>query len=273
MSLTGDLPHAPPFRLAAHGLAMVLCQVRFSPVLRIRQDAEIVAFQDAIRAAFPRYASQHGVQLLVTPTGVQQQEAADAQHRFDTSDGSYTAVLTPEFVALETRDYADIDALIDRLHAATSTVQEHFGPSEHLRIGLRFINELRLTRTTNPWDEVRSAIRPDLLGATDHAMLRDVVTSAEQALELRSGDDRLVVRHGLYPGGGTTLPPTAPSNDAPLHQPFYLLDLDAFTERAGPFAPDAITSTVRRFNDDIRTFFAWAVREEYRTTSLGQQPS
>ncbi len=266
-----NIPPAPRFQLRKHQLAQVLCQIRFSTVLRISQDDAVIAFQEAIRQTYPRYAKQQGMAVLITPQGVQQQAAAAVQHRFDDSDGIFTAILAPDFVALETRQYADIDDFVSGVVALATTVDEHYAPAEIQRVGLRFINELRLT-SANPKAEMREAISPALQIAAGSDELVDALAGAQQILELTGDDSRMLVRHGLHAQGGTTvdlaLGQTQPSLQ--LSQPFYLMDIDAFAERNVRYSVDGIETTLREFNDDIRSFFAWGVREKYRRDTLGQ---
>lgn len=268
----GNIPFAPRFHLESHRLAQVLCQIRFSPVLRIRQDDSVIAFQEAIRGTYPRYAKQQGMALLVTPEGVQQQAAAASQHRFDDSDGVFTAILSPDFVALETNQYTDVDDFVGRVVALAEAVSEHYAPGEIQRVGLRFINELRFA-APDARAEMREAITPTLLGAVGSDELVDTVAGGQQILELAGDDGRMLVRHGLHPQGGTTVDQLILQNQArpELAQPFYLLDIDAYTERSVRYSVDGIEATLRAFNDDIRSFFAWGVHEEYRRTRLGQQ--
>jgi len=89
-------------------------------------------------------------------------------------------------------------------------------------------------------------------------------------LELAGDNAQMIVRHGLHPLGGTTVLDAAP--DAVSDKgPFYLLDIDAFFQQNPvPFDAGEIAATVREFNDQIRSFFAWAVKEEHRRGQLGQ---
>lgn len=268
----GNIPPAARFHLENDQLAQVLCQIRFSPVLRIRQDDAVIAFQEAIRRRYPRYAKQQGMHVLITPEGVQQQTEAEAQHRFDDSDGVFTVVLTPEFVALETNQYTDIDDFAARVAALAEAVQEHYAPAEIHRIGLRFINELRLT-APDPKTEMREAIATTLLGAPGTDELIDTLAGGQQLLELVGEASRMVVRHGLNPKGGTTVDPiSAQGQSLPeLNQPFYLLDIDVFAEQNVRYSVEGVEAMVRDFNDDIRSFFAWSVQEGYRRGRLGQK--
>jgi uncharacterized protein (TIGR04255 family) len=271
----GKIPVVPPFQLENHQLAQVLCQIRFSPVLRIRQDDSVIGFQEAIRQTYPRYGKQQGMAMLITPEGVQPQAAPSVLHRFDDSDGVFTAILSPDFVALETNQYADIDDFVARVVALAQAVEEHYKPGEIQRVGLRFINELRLA-SPDPKAEMCEAITATMLGAAGSDELIDAVGGAQQILELAGDQSRMLVRHGLHPQGGTTvdqvlLQPQPTQVRPELAQPFYLLDIDSYAERNVRYSVEGIEMTLREFNDDVRSFFAWSVREDYRRAKLGQK--
>lgn len=269
----GHIPPADRFQLEKDQLAQVICQIRFSPVLRVRQDDAVIPFQETIRQTYARYGKQQGVHVLLTPTGIQQQTAEDPQHRFEDTDGIFRAVLAADFIALETTTYSDIDDFADRISTLASAVQEHFAPAEIQRVGLRFINELRFT-AADPKTEMIDAIEPRLLGAAGAPELADVVHGSQQVLELHGEDRRMLVRHGYQPGGTTVDPTSALAAGTPpaeLNQPFYLLDIDVFAERNVRYSQEAVETHVRKFNDDIRSFFSWGVREDYRRGRLGQK--
>jgi uncharacterized protein (TIGR04255 family) len=271
MSTVGGIPLAPRFILERDPLAQVISQVRFSPVLRLRQRDALVPFQESVRGDYPRYVEQQGMSLIITPAGVTQQANPDPLHRFEDSAGTFAAVLSQDFVALEARDFSGIDDFAPRVAQLAEAVAEHYQPAEMTRIGLRFINELRLP-SQEPEVEMASAIAPPVLGIAGTAELMGAIDSAQQVVEVRGEGNRLVVRHGFVRTGGTTVDrvqgevPTAE-----LGQPFYLLDIDVFAEETLPFSPEGVDTRLRRFNDDARSLFAWAVSEEYRRSALGQK--
>jgi len=271
VSAIGAIPLAPRFRLDRSQLAQVICQLRFSPVLRIRQDDAVIPFQEAVRTAYPRYARQEGVSLLITPGGVQPQPAqAPPLHRFQDSRGTLTVILATDFVALETTAFVGIDDFVGHVVRLAEAVAEHYAPAEITRIGLRFINELRLPQD-NAKTEMRRAISPVLLGAPGVEELGEPLVGAQQAIELTGDDHRMLVRHGLNPLGGTTVDVLSTPPPQLDSRPFYLLDLDVFTEGSVPYSSEGIETRLREFNDMIRSFFAWAVQGDYRRAALGQR--
>jgi uncharacterized protein (TIGR04255 family) len=252
--------------------AQVLCQIRFSTVLRISQDDAVIPFQEAIRRTYPRYAKQQGMAVLITPQGVQQQAAPAGQHRIRRLrwrlHGHPHARLCG--AGDQSNQYADIADFVRRIVELAAAVEEHYGPAEIQRIGLRFISELRLS-SPDPKTEMREAISPTLLGAAGSDELIAAVATTQQIFELAGDEDtRMLIRHGLQPQGGTTVDPlTARGQLSPqMAQPFYLLDIDAFTQRNVRYSIEGIEATLREFNDDVR---AWSVNENYRRGKVGQE--
>jgi uncharacterized protein (TIGR04255 family) len=270
MTAFGSLPDAPRFRLERPQLAQVVCQVRFSPVLKLQREPEVIPFQDAIRADYPRYTKTEAMSIVVTPAGVQQQALGGTLYRFEDTSGAYTAVLSTDFIALETSGYVDIEDFVSRVATLSKVVAEQYQPAEIHRVGLRFINELRLG-STDPKGEMLSAITPALLGPIGTAELAPSTVNMQQVFLLRGDDTSALVRHGLNPEGGTTIDLGPGQVPGPEHaDPFYLLDIDVFADHAAPFSVEGIDARVRDFNENVRAVFAWAVNERYRKNKLGQ---
>jgi uncharacterized protein (TIGR04255 family) len=266
------LPAVPPFRLRRAALVQVLCQVRFSPVLRLRQDDAVIPFQEAVRDRYPRYAKQEGVGFLITPGGVLPQQPAQAGlHRFHDTAEAFAITLAPDFVALETSAYTDIDDFAGRLVDIVGVIQKLYAPAEIVRLGLRFTNELRFS-LDDPIREATAALNPLLLGPVGSAELSSAVRVSEQVIELADGPKTVLVRHGLHREGTTVmmLPGLDPRSLSELSRPFYLLDIDAFVQDAVPFSVEGVDARLRDFNEDLRALFAWSVDPAYRRQALGE---
>ncbi len=270
VSTVGSIPLAPRFLLERDQLAQVVCQVRFSPILRLRDRNSVIPFQEAVREQYPGYAEQQGVGVIVTPGGVVQQPTQDLQYRFQESPGRFTAILTPDFIALQTADFrGGIDDFAPRIVALASTVAEIYGPAEITRMGLRFINEFRLP-SAMPEIDMASAIAAPVLGPIGTPELVGAIDTIQQVFDIKGPENRLIVRHGLQRAGTTVMPLPGETPPTPT-TPFYLLDIDAYAETILPFSAAGIDARLRSFNDQIRSLFAWVVNEDYRRTILGQR--
>jgi uncharacterized protein (TIGR04255 family) len=266
----GSIPLAPRFRLTRHHIGQVLCQVQFSPVLRLREEDAAIPFQERIRREYPRYSRSGALAMIIGPQGLQAQQEGPPLHRFESPDG-VGVTLAPDFIALETRAYEHFEDFADRLVDLLGHVADLYEPPEMPRVGLRFVNELRLP-SASPQDEMRRAITPRLLGAAATEELASSIVRSEQLIELSDERGNMLVRHGLFPDGGTTVQSQlAPPDAGVLNQSFYLLDIDAYRQEALPFDAEVAHDRAINFNEYIRSFFAWAVPEAYRREVMGQE--
>lgn len=272
MSLFGSFPLAPAFRLHSHQIAQVICQVRFSPVLRLEQPAEIIGFQEAVRERFPRYEQEHGMTVVVTPKGIAQPAEGPPVHRFGDREGRLALALAPNFFSIETRQYLKIDDLVEELTRGLEIIKELYDPPEITRVGLRFINELRL-----PQDrleaELQEAVNSQLLGVLTDDSLASLLADGRSVSRFAMPSGPTVqLMNGLHRDGGTTVArmPALP-DERDLRKPFFLVDIDVYEETPVSFDPAAAGELVRSYNDMVRTVFSWAVPEEYRREKLGQE--
>ena len=142
-------------------LVMTLCQVRLAPVLSVSDETFVAPFQNAIRREFPLADRPVEIEMaLDMRPGFFQPPVAHQKWRFAVSRGRWAVVLAQDFIALETRQYSDFDRFMERLSFVLNALIKHIQPDPGLRIGLHYIDEIRL-----PDADPRSAIRPELLGA------------------------------------------------------------------------------------------------------------
>src|ERR1039458_2183983 len=231
MPVIGELETVPRFVLERHQIAQVICQVRFSPVLRLQQQTEVVPFQEEIRDRYPGFSAERAVGFLITPQGVVQQDTGAQNYRFIDQEHGVMLVLGTDFVAIETRSYVEIEDIVTRMTEAVELTARLYQPPQRSRVGLRFTNEFRF-ESTDLSSRVRAAFTPAILGPAGTDELASATEGTQSVLRLRSSAGNLLqVLHGLNPQGGTTVPPIAawPVPSIP-QEPFYLLDLDAYSE-------------------------------------------
>ena len=264
------LQRTPKFILSKPPLVQVICQVKFSTVLRLRERDAVIGFQEAIRKDYPGYSERKATTVVITPTGVIQQETPDTQYLFVSPEKDYTAILTPDFIALECPRFRGIDDFKKRMEQLVGIVADQYAPAQLQRLGLRFINEFRLP-PDNPVLALQRMFSGPALGPLGAPEFTEIVETAQQLLELKTGNSKVLIRQGFQPRG-TTVAPTEPLEDSEeTLKPFYLLDFDAYSDQVMSFSLDTISERLTDFNDQIRSLFAWAVREDYRKETLGQK--
>ena len=246
-------------------LVLTICQVRFSPILSITKPAYVGSFQEALRNDYPLLTNvvhlqpdeRQGVEIDADDEAIAQSWRFSDRHR------TWTVTLAVDAITLESRRYLHFDDFVDRLRRLLEALTAHVRPTVGLRLGLRYINEIR-TRQGTPQD----AIRADLLGPLAVAPFGALAQHAMQQLLLRfGGGQSLHLRHGYLPQGTTVEPlPGEPTRTGP----FYLLDIDTFHAFEPPeileMEPATICSMVGEFHDAIEALFRWSITDRYAAT-------
>lgn len=261
---------APERRIyACPPLALALCQVRFATKFGLN-DLSVASFQEALEGDYPNPERQQ--QLTAVQGGAHggqgdlQVPIPEMLWKFTDDTGDWSVTLTQDFVALETRAYADFDDFLIRLRRVLDVLNQTIRPRVGRRIGLRYINEIRFD--VGDWTDI---IQKELLGVLAIESIRDSVDQAMQVLTLRAQEAQISLRHGVFPAGTTVVP--KPGSQTPT-TPFYLIDIDMFREFAPPRSltmdPVAISEYVATFHSTVSQLFRWATTEEYRA-SLGER--
>jgi len=257
------LPAAPRIVLQRSPLALALCQVRFSSILGVAESAFVAPFQRAIQDRYPIATLTNQVQLLLgvgMNQAAVQQQLGPQQWTFSDREDIWKIVLTQDFLSIETRLYNHFDEFMDRLRLAITALIEHIRPSLVTRLGLRYINEIRVD--DEPWTGI---IEPQMLGLLTSQEFASNSLQAIQEVQLRyRGESGINIHQGLLPRG-TTVPPRAGA--VVPEGPFYLLDFDVFREyplpRGLPVEADTIYQQSELYHDVIYRLFRWSVTDRY----------
>ena len=247
-------------------LVLTLCQVRFTRVLRVGDQAYVASFQDAIRKYYPVVQRGTEVQFVIDSAEGAVQGQSQSQHwRFSDGRDEWTVVLADEFLTIETRAYNDFQEFLGRLKLVLTALIEHIHPSQLTRIGLRYIDEIRQDDNGLEWGDI---IRRDMLGPIASLELSRDVQLAVQEFLLRYSHNRGVnIHHGLLPTGSTV---AAPIGNSIPNTPFYLIDIDVFRDFpvaiGKPMDPDDICRHAAEYNRVVYRLFRWFVSDQYLQT-------
>jgi len=242
-----NFPKKSEIRLGKAPLDEVVCQVKFSPILRISKEAPI-DFQESIRTRFPGLELGQGVLVQFPPIGATDKpivEASPKLYRFPASDGNTGVTLATDFFALSTKKYSRWRDFIRDLDLVASSVINTYRPAFATRIGLRFINRFTRKNTgckTVPQildlfrDEITCLLRADAW-TEPHEMLAQIVLLDNKA--------KLALRIGFAREQG---------------EPFFLLDFDYYEE--GQMGLGDLANRVKRYHTRIYDAFRWCLLDE-----------
>ena len=240
-------------------LAEVVCQLRFPTILSVGAN-DPVAFQDAIRQVFPRYARRQDaippkvINAPGQPPRVEPQKPV-VNHQFVTADGLYRINLTQNFISLSCGKYSCWEDFARMMDRPLASFIEIYQPAYFERVGLRYLNAISrrdLDLEGTPWREL---LEPQYLGLL---VSEDV---PEQAFSRCSQDVEASIPGGcrmkLHVGPGMI----KRGNDASDKEVKLIFDLDVYMggnipinmaagamqtvhAQAGSIFRDAITDTL-----------------------------
>lgn len=263
------LPEYPHMVLASSPIVLTICQVRFTPVLSIADATFVAPFQRAIQQKYPVTIKGENVELQFGfgAAAAELQQGGRSPHwQFSDQQDNWKVTLSEGSISLETRTYEEFSDFVSRLREVLAPLIEHVNPSVVTRIGLRYINEIRLGNL-----ELIDAINPQLLGALAVSTIADRASSAVQEILLEyPQNQRIRIRHGRFPHGTTVQPRAGETAGA---DSFYLLDFDGSSEFPLPAGLSIDTNVICRhvetYNKAIYRLFRWSVTDKYIQSTKG----
>ena len=233
-----DLPAPSSAQLRHAPLKFVVCQVRHDRNLavgdaRVALDINRVLAEKMGESLHLEQQSQQEVGFAFGPGGMvpMPNEQQQVGWRLRSASGNWVVALLPDFFALECTGYTSWTEFARRLTALCEVVEQRLAPAIEMRLGLRYVDEIRLpeVRTPEGW---HGFIDDSVLGSALHPALGPAVQAAQQVVQLLGPEGmQVILRHGTQP-------------DEDMWP--YVLDTDCFRENTRPF--DA-TTLIRGAND------------------------
>ncbi|RME42515.1 MAG: TIGR04255 family protein [Deltaproteobacteria bacterium] len=257
MTENNPLIESPPEEvpLPAAPLVRVIAQVRFAPILAVRQADFVAPFQEAIRAHYPMLREEHKQTIAFGPQGGVAGER-QVTWQFADPDDSWRTSLSPEFVALETTVYSSRTDFIQRVRVLLEAVEEHLEPGFAVRVGLRYIDRV----TGDALQRIARLVRPEMLGIVRTPLFEHAEYElSDLLLRLPDASGRIRARWGHLPAGAT-IDPTAIE---PGDEKSWILDLDMFSTERRPFQAGPLADDLLRFAERIYAVFRWSVTDEF----------
>jgi uncharacterized protein (TIGR04255 family) len=199
-------PASPRVVYEKNPLVVVICQLRFPPILLI--DAELPArYQDRIRGQYPLLEEKPGIEL---PPEVPKIFAAEfgqsawKNYNFSSTDGSWTVNLTRDFLALTARKYQKWEEFWQHLAEPLAALVEIYKPVYFTRLGLRYQDVIRrsslgLVQPPSPPQPWSDLLEPYILGPLARREIAGETDThrGEFRVALPDSAGSAHVRHGL----------------------------------------------------------------------------
>lgn len=264
-----DYPRREVFQNAP--LEFVACEIRVPTAPRLVRDDTVEALTDLLAGVLP-IPDEEQVQTVTVVGGQDNSVEFERRFRFLNRERTASAVIARNAITVETTDYQEFSefralvlAVVDAVTATTKVVGVE-------RIGLRYINEVRVGVPISESKDWRGWISDDVLGVL--TVTEGYTSDAFQTVIRLGGIDStgLVLRFAAMTGagvvGGGPLVRRAPASTGP----FFVIDTDSYRVTTGAdmedFEHDGIAQVLDVIHGPVGAMFHNTItdrlREEFR---------
>lgn len=253
-------------------LVLTVLEIRYPDIVGGLGDDERLGLKDALRERLPLMESQAEEQFAVAigapvPASVQRRIFP----RFSTRERTTGLLVKQDAMVLETTDYKGWEEHFRPLVAEVVGALERVSrPDGVLRVGLRYIDEIRVPGIETAPGDWRGYIDEHLLAAADPDFIPSNLQPSvwQEIVQYRStAGATLTVRYG--PQEGHAVDPHGPTRrkNPPPAGLFFLLDSDSCwlsDEEVPEFKTDWILECSDLLHEPAREFFKIAVSDKLR---------
>lgn len=257
-------------------LAFVAAEIRVSYTPSLVADATVTALSSELAALpVPQREQRHSLVIGSAPG------PPEVAVRLMSRDAMTSLTITATTLTLETTSYQGVDVFSELFTECMRAVAGRAAPSAVERVGLRYVNELRVAEPVANIEQWSGYVSAEVLGPAlgARAALTDGGVSVDAASVLQT-----VVAFNL-PGQraitGRFVPLVGPSGVSnnpllrpgiPADGPYFVVDLDAYwpsgPATGEPFDADELLNMVTDLHTPIEAMFLWATTEQFRKEAL-----
>lgn len=234
--------------LARSPLVLVAAQVNFEDIGEGVAHKSARAVQDLVGPEWRQLQSAPLKRASMSASGDVIQEPQRQAYRLLTAGGGMSALLNPDAVTVETREYSRWEEFADQVKSFVSAVAEVFDPGSRFRLGLRYVDQIPLPEGRDSW---LGLIPDSLLGMyADDPFASGVLATDERVLLQLDEATRCVMRKGLL------------ADDSGKPGASFLLDFDVFKEQADRYDMEGIMAGLNALHAYSGQLFRSSVTDE-----------
>ncbi|MCV7215532.1 TIGR04255 family protein [Mycobacterium crocinum] len=246
----------------------VIAEVRFTDAPRLRQQETLDAVAIAVEGRFPVTEPLTGVNLAPAGPGLPPRVEPRQGVLLRNAEATESLTLTATSLSYETTNYTGLDAIQTAITAGCDALVDANVASGLQRVGLRYIDEIRVPQPPTDARGWSTWIDGSLLGplaiAPDQVPSRGIQGVAAFDLGGRAG---LNVQYAAFANGSATLPQHL--RRRPFQAgPFFGLDLDGFYEVGNEefvrLDAGIITDILAKLHAPISSAFQRAITDDAR---------
>lgn len=246
-----------PLKLEKSPLVLTLAQVRFSPVLQMKE--YLPRIQEVLRKdGFPNFR-ENVVQELLFGQSIKTERRE--RWLFSNKGQTETVVLTRDFVVLECSRYEVFDKFVERFRSVLDLIATEVETELSNRLGLRYVNLIRPEGEESVFDY----LKPGLTGLPAAELGADSLLYRFESVA-KTSEGQLALRV-LQTEDGTFLPPGLDQSDLAFDVEVHAgdlvttLDIDHFSAEERDFDPSALLEEFWKLHEYTDRAFRAAVTE------------
>lgn len=266
-----------PSRLPNAPLVLAALEVKYPELTPAQAHAARPAIREAVRGDLPLMENINENIFALGPEGPMPAQTRTFP-RFTTRDRTTALAITSQAAVVETTDYNGFDAFLGLIQVVMQAVEDAVQPDGIVRVGMRYIDEIRVPTVTElPGDwtgyidnHLLAAASPNFLAKTDLQPrvwqgLVQYSTGKDQALQVQYG-----------PQEGYAVDPNGPTRrkDAARPGPFFLLDSDSWwqpSDEVPAFTAEKVTDVCRRLHPPLRHIFGVVSLDRLRSVYMNEE--
>lgn len=250
-------------------LEFVACEIRYplTPALGRDDVAEKMPREVLDRLPIPKQEQLHSVTI---GPGQASSSPSEARFRFLNRRRTQSAVVGRSTLTIETTAYSEYQEFRSLLLSVVSAVEGMAQIVGVERVGIRYINEIRVDdeiKTVRDWG---TWVSDDVLAVMNVADdLR--VSTLESVLRMESEDSHLTLRLAALSGAGVVGNEPLRRRSQPADGPFFVVDIDSYwgpSEDMLDFESDKLVALIDRLHLPVGSMFQSVltdkVRDEFR---------
>ena len=251
-------------------LALVAAEIRFTDAARLRQqqtkDAVAIALEDRFPFAEPLQRAE--VNLNLVPGGGQPQIHERLGVVLKNASSTESLTIMSESLTYETTTYTHFEELLEAVSAACDALAEAKVRPALQRVGLRYIDEVRVSDSITDVRQWKTWINDRIVGHLEIGPEAFPATGAQSVSTYDLGSGRgLNIRFAALNQGPVVVPqflkrPAIPSG------PFFVLDFDGFHDFTGeetvPLSTEVVLSSLATVHIPCGAAFQRSITDEAR---------
>ena len=250
-------------------LAFVACEIRFPLAPKITGDGSLQSLTEVFVDTLP-------IPEVATFRSIPEMDALgdpERQLRFLNKERTTSVAVTRNSLVVETTDYVEWEYFKPLVLEAVRAVQESVRIVGAERVGLRYIDEIRVPDKITDVSGWTGWINNNVLSHLD-PMPGYTTESFQTVIELSGPGGQIVVRYTALDGAGVVSGEPLKRRSQTTEGPFFVIDTDSYRDVPGTemlsFSPEVLAPVLDELHEPVGAMFQNAITDKSRALFRGE---